>query len=143
MSIVVAFDNSAASKAAVEAGVNEAKLRRANLAIVEVFGESPMESSAGARQWHERAEKLRAEGASLSERLRRENDIDVHYVLATSTSSDIAGILLSKAEDLGADLLVVGIRHRSPVGKLILGSTSQSILLQSDYPVLAVKESNT
>ena len=38
-----------------------------------------------------------------------------------------------------AELLVIGIRHRSPVGKLLLGSVSQQLLLECPKPVLAVK----
>jgi nucleotide-binding universal stress UspA family protein len=38
-----------------------------------------------------------------------------------------------------AELLVIGIRHRSPVGKLLLGSVSQRLLLECPKPVLAVK----
>jgi nucleotide-binding universal stress UspA family protein len=38
-----------------------------------------------------------------------------------------------------AELLVIGIKHRSPVGKLLLGSVSQQVLLECPKPVLAVK----
>jgi nucleotide-binding universal stress UspA family protein len=37
------------------------------------------------------------------------------------------------------ELLVIGIRHRTPVGKLLLGSVSQQLLLECPKPVLAVK----
>ncbi len=39
----------------------------------------------------------------------------------------------------GAERLVIGIRRRSPVGKALLGSISQRLLLESPVPVLAVK----
>jgi nucleotide-binding universal stress UspA family protein len=35
--------------------------------------------------------------------------------------------------------LVIGIRHRTPEGKLLLGSVSQELLLECPKPVLAVK----
>jgi nucleotide-binding universal stress UspA family protein len=38
-----------------------------------------------------------------------------------------------------AELLVIGIKHRNPVGKLLLGSVSQQVLLECPKPVLAVK----
>lgn len=39
----------------------------------------------------------------------------------------------------GAERLVIGVRRRSPVGKALLGSVSQRLLLDSPVPVLAVK----
>ena len=47
--------------------------------------------------------------------------------------------LLSIAEEVDAELIVIGLRRRSPVGKLILGSNAQRILLDAHCPVLAVK----
>jgi nucleotide-binding universal stress UspA family protein len=38
-----------------------------------------------------------------------------------------------------AELLVIGVKHRNPVGKLLLGSVSQRVLLECTKPVLAVK----
>ena len=49
------------------------------------------------------------------------------------------GDLLDAAEAADASLIVVGIRHRSPMGKLLLGSAAQQILLEAACPVLAVK----
>jgi nucleotide-binding universal stress UspA family protein len=47
--------------------------------------------------------------------------------------------ILRLAEQEGAELIVIGLRHRSPVGKLLLGSTSQQVLLDASCAVLAVK----
>jgi len=54
-------------------------------------------------------------------------------------TSDLAEDLVTAAERASADLIVIGLRRRSPVGKLILGSNAQRILLDAPCPVLAVK----
>ena len=46
-------------------------------------------------------------------------------------------------ERVGADLLVIGARRRSPVGKAFLGSVTQEVLLDSAVPVLVVKASGS
>ena len=52
---------------------------------------------------------------------------------------DPADDLIRVADDVAADFIVIGLRRRSPVGKLILGSNAQRVLLDSPCPVLAVK----
>ena len=43
------------------------------------------------------------------------------------------------ANEVDADFIVIGLRRRTPVGKLLLGSNAQRILLEASVPVLAVK----
>ena len=47
--------------------------------------------------------------------------------------------LVEAADRLKASLLVIGLRRRTPTGKLITGSQAQRILLDANVPVLAVK----
>lgn len=53
--------------------------------------------------------------------------------------TDPADGVLAVATETGPDVVVIGLRRRTAVGKLIVGSTSQQILLGVDAPVLAVK----
>jgi nucleotide-binding universal stress UspA family protein len=52
---------------------------------------------------------------------------------------DPADDLVAVAEELDAEFIVIGLRRRTPVGKLILGSNAQRVLLDAPCPVLAVK----
>lgn len=54
-------------------------------------------------------------------------------------AGDLAEALVQTAARTAAQLIVIGLRRRSPVGKLILGAGAQRILLEAPCPVLAVK----
>ena len=62
-----------------------------------------------------------------------------HEIVRPDDGSSAAVSILSTAEKVDAGLIVIGIRRRSPVGKLITGSTAQAILLGAECPVVAVK----
>ena len=49
-----------------------------------------------------------------------------------------AEVIVEMAEGLDARYVVVGGRRRSPVGKAVFGSTTQTVLLEADAPVVAV-----
>ena len=67
---------------------------------------------------------------------------DVSWTLRTAPEGfDTAEALLDLAEEVDAALLVIGARHRTRVGKLLLGSTVQRVLLEAQLPVLVVKTS--
>lgn len=62
-----------------------------------------------------------------------------HEVRRLEHGTDSAEQILATLEAEGARMLVIGIRNRTPVGKLLLGSTAQRLLLDATCPVLAVK----
>lgn len=62
-----------------------------------------------------------------------------HEVIQSTSALAPAEELLGAAVEHRADLIVIGIRPRSPVGKLITGSTAQQVLLDAPCAVLAVK----
>ena len=64
-------------------------------------------------------------------------DLRAHFLPKPFTRDE----LLNAMDRPEAELLVVGIRHRSPVGKLLLGSVAQKLILECPKPVLAVKPS--
>lgn len=63
-----------------------------------------------------------------------------HRVLDYTVGDSLAEDVLAAARKNEVDLLVIGLRRRSPVGKLVMGSTAQEILLNADCPVMAVKQ---
>ena len=60
-------------------------------------------------------------------------------LLLATASGDVAETILTMAKDADATLLVIGARRRSPVGKALLGSVTQTLILQAEMPVLVVK----
>jgi len=62
-----------------------------------------------------------------------------HEIRGLVRDKDPSDDLLDVAQEIGAECIVIGVRRRSPVGKLILGSNAQRIILEADCPVIAVK----
>ena len=58
--------------------------------------------------------------------------------LTTATAREAADELIDGLEEVGAELCVIGIRRRSAVGKMLLGSNAHRILMDSPCPVLTV-----
>ena len=79
-------------------------------------------------------------GTALEQLEQRLGDSGVPYeVRQPVRGRDVAEELAAAAGDTSAELVVIGLRRRSAVGKLLMGSAAQRILLDVDCPVLAVK----
>ena len=130
MRIATGFLQSPEGRAALDAAADEAEARGAKLLVVH--------SMRGGER--DELEQIRAYDAAFDEATKtleqRGIDFEVkRYVRGASPADD----LLQCAADEDVDLLVIGIRRRSPVGKLIMGSNAQDIILQAGCPVLCVK----
>ncbi len=75
----------------------------------------------------------------LAELESRLADLDVEHEVRQAMGTDVADEMLRVVDDTRAQVIVIGIRHRSPVGKMIMGSVAQQVLLDAPCPVLAVK----
>lgn len=127
--IVVGYVDTPEGRAALRRGVEEAKLRNSRLLVVNSSKEGP-QSTSDAIAADDVLAQARDELTGLG------IDYDVRgLVRGLEVAEDVVDV--AHAEQ--ADLLIIGLRRRSPVGKLILGSNSQRILLDADCAVLAVK----
>ncbi|MBT8213513.1 MAG: universal stress protein [Acidimicrobiia bacterium] len=59
-------------------------------------------------------------------------------VRVVAKMGDPAEGILAVAEEENCDLCVIGLRRRSRVGKFLLGSNLQDVLMSTDRPVIAV-----
>lgn len=66
-----------------------------------------------------------------------------HEIRQPTTGQPAAEEILKAALETRSALIVIGIRRRSPVGKLLTGSTAQHVLLDAPCPVLTVKADAT
>jgi nucleotide-binding universal stress UspA family protein len=130
--ILVGYVPTPEGEAALAAAATEAELRGASVLLLNT---SRGEAYIDAR--YANADELAAAEAAL-----RERGVEVTIQQAVS-AGDVAGELLKAAAAEDVALIVLGLRRRSPVGKLILGSTAQRVLLESPVPVLAVKAPST
>lgn len=62
------------------------------------------------------------------------DDADVEYTIQED-SGEVAADILDDAEELDVDDIVLGGRKRSPAGKILFGSVTQEVLLNTDRPV--------
>ncbi|MCP3426356.1 universal stress protein [Rothia sp. AR01] len=113
MTIVLASADSPAGQAARDYAVAEAKRRDADLVVFPVDGSSPDPA---------------------------QFDYDrVSVQTPDERSKDAVGDLIDMTSRDDVEVVVVGVRRRSPVGKMFLGSSAQQIILEAAAPVITVK----
>lgn len=116
MSILVAVADSKEGRNALTAAAAEAQQLNTDLVVVNLTISSLDTSALPADLGHEVVNRL-----------------------GSSDADPVEAVLDALEARPDVTRLVIGLRRRSPVGKALLGSTSQRLLLESPVPVLAVK----
>jgi nucleotide-binding universal stress UspA family protein len=127
MSVVVGYIPDEYGEAALEAGLREAQRRGSALVVVN--------ATQGDALVDERYLGDRARG-DLEQRLA---SAPVPVEVRRSMGADVASEVLAVVREVDAEMLVIGLRRRTPVGKVLMGSVATRLLMQSACPVLAVK----
>ena len=128
MTILVAYVPRPEGQAALNKGIEIAKHRNEQLIVVNASpGGTAEDPSFADAQDYERVQEILA-NTGLTTDFKQ-------YVRGKNAVQEIEALV----ESLQVSMLIIGLRKRSPVGKLIMGSVAQELLLSVSCPVLAVK----
>jgi nucleotide-binding universal stress UspA family protein len=125
--IVVGWTPDEFGEAALARGLEEAKLREGRVVVVNATRGDALVDQRYADDEQIAALATELGGAGVEVDVRR------------SMGADVGDQVLAVAADVSADLVVIGLRRRTPVGKLLMGSVAQRVLLGAECAVLAVK----
>jgi nucleotide-binding universal stress UspA family protein len=123
MSVAVGYVATQEGRAALSAAIGEAALRKTGLQIM-----GPLPGEASAESESDIRDAIAAAAA-----------VGVDAELRHNEGSDAADLMIDASYEEDVELIVIGVRRRSPVGKLFLGSTAQRVILEAGCPVTAVK----
>jgi nucleotide-binding universal stress UspA family protein len=125
--IVVGWTPDEYGEAALARAVEEAKLREGRIVVV------------NATRGDALVDERYADNDQLARLSQELAETGVTVDVRRSMGADVGDQVLEVADEVSADLIVIGLRRRSPVGKLLMGSVAQRILLGAECAVTAVK----
>src|SRR6478672_8823251 len=134
MSVAVAHHGRSSSALALQEGARQAAYRGTDLVAIHVV-ESLDNDIAEAN----RAGISDAVEAALAAVALPDVRWDVRLVPGGRDIADVSEAILATVRELGPDVLVIGARRRSPMGKAFLGSVAQNLILDAEVPILGVK----
>ena len=130
MKILVGYDGTNSAKEALNLAKSHAKAFGASVDVVT----SMQKGTESGRKFIEQAER----GLEYAKSLFEEDGVacNTHLLIrGVSAGED----LVEFANENQIDQIVVGVKRRSKVGKLLMGSTAQYVILQAECPVMTVK----
>jgi nucleotide-binding universal stress UspA family protein len=128
MTVVVGYLPNELGQAALDAAIAEARLRRQPLVVVNTSKGDAL------------VDPRFASDDALAGVDTRLSGLDIQHEIRQTVGADVAEQILDVVSDVDASLLVIGLRHRSAVGKLLMGSVAQRLLMDCPCPVLGVKQ---
>jgi nucleotide-binding universal stress UspA family protein len=132
--ILLATDLTDASAAATEQAIELAVRLEAGLLVLYVFQPWGIAGIGRARPVEDR--ELRATGAQAVVQLARAAGAQATFLLWDGDPGDS---IIAAAESEAVDMIVVGSRGRSTVGRFVLGSVSDHVVHRAQCPVLVVR----
>jgi nucleotide-binding universal stress UspA family protein len=128
VTIVVGYTPTSAGRAALNTAIAEASKSDRPLVVVNTSRGDALDDPAFAQPADLDWVRATLEEAGVPFTIRQE-------VRGREAADELIDVL----EEVGAELCVIGIRRRSAVGKMVLGSNAHRILMDSPCPVLTVR----
>ena len=132
MIIVIGYSPTKPGQAALLAGIEEAQLRGASLVVLNTSRGDALSDPGYAQPADLDWVRTTCTEAGVDFSIRQE-------VRGKDAAEEIVDLL----HEVKADLCVIGIRRRSSVGKLLLGSNAHRVLMEAPCRVLSVKPSDS
>lgn len=130
MKILVGYDELDVDKKALVLSQKYANAFKADILIMTSLEQGPTLQKDDIEEVEDRLEKLKR--PFNKNNINCETAVSVNYL---SPGED----LVQFAKDNGVELIFIGIKKTSKVGKLMFGSTAQYVLLNAPCPVVAVR----
>ena len=130
MKILVGYDGSKSAENALSLARTQAKAYNAEVILVTALEQGPNLHKQDIEKAESELEYLRT--SFTIENITCETIVSVNYLSHGEA-------LVQLAIDNRIDEIIIGVRKRSQVGKLLLGSTAQYVILNAPCSVLSVK----
>jgi nucleotide-binding universal stress UspA family protein len=135
--VIWATDGSAHADRAMDTAVQVAQDDGAELHVVHIV-EKLLSGRASGMDAYADEDMIKAKVEQQAEAIAGEVGIDASTHLSVGVSGRIGDRIAEIAQDVGADLIVVGTRGHGAIGSMVLGGVTQRLLRVSPCPVLAV-----
>lgn len=142
--ILVPVDGSPTSSRGLQEAIQLAKLAVARIKLLHVVDEISFMTSfeAGMGLTAEMLQLLKEGGEQVLQEAAtqvRAAGLEVETELVESYAGRVSDLIIDKAREWGAQLIVLGTHGRRGAGRMLLGSDAEQILRQSPVPVLLVR----